>query len=313
MVTVSQAVEHLERWSFVLDPRSDTPQTRREQRRSARISGRDAERERARRKANRPGWQNPTTLITAAAVVAGLLLFVVLVVRPGSSTGTPASSANPFGFVTPPVTIPAGLADGRSLGKADAPVTLDVWADFQCPFCGQLTRTVEPQIIANLVAAGTVRLVAHDFVFLGAGHDPDESTDAAVAARCADKQSRFWDYYEMLFWNQAAENSGGFSRDRLLGMANRLGLDPGTFLTCLTDQSLVAAVAAETAAGRASGVASTPTAFINGQAVVGLKDYATYAGLIATAAAAATPGPGGSPSNTASASPSASAGGSASP
>jgi protein-disulfide isomerase len=215
--------------------------------------------------------------------------------------------------VTPPVTIPAGLANGRSLGKADAPVTMDVWADFQCPVCGRFVTTVEPQIITNLVANGSVRIVAHDFSFIGNGQDPDESTDAAVAARCADRQSRFWDYYEMLFWNQAPENSGGFSRDRLLGMANRLGLDSGAFLTCLTDQSLVAAVTAETVAGAKAGVSATPTIFVNGKPEVGLKDYATYAALIASAAAVATPGPGGSPTSAAPGSSPTSASGSASP
>jgi protein-disulfide isomerase len=273
-----------------LDRRPTAPKTRREERRTRRLAERDAERERARRKASRPAWQDPTVLVTGAALVVGVLLFVLLVVRPGSSSGVPGSSDNPLGLVKPSSEIPAGLANGRSLGKADAPVTIDVWADFQCPFCGQFVRTVEPQIITNDVAKGTVRLVAHDFTFLGAGNNPDESTDAAIAARCADQQGHFWDYYETLFWNQAAtENSGAFTQDRLLAMADLLGLDHARFQACLGDQSLRTAVVTETAAGRTAGVASTPTLFINGHAEVGLKDYPTIAGLIAAAAPSASP------------------------
>ena len=186
-------------------------------------------------------------------------------------------------------------------------MTLDVWADFQCPFCGQFARTVEPQIVSNLVTKGTVRLVAHDFSFLGARHDPDESTAAAVAARCADRQGKFWDYYEMLFWNQGTtENSGAFAPQRLIAMADLLGLDQAAFSSCLADPAVAAAVATETAAGQQAGVTSTPTTFINGTPVVGLKDYATMASLIEAAAAKASPGA-GAPSGSAPSSPGASA------
>ncbi|HEX7473064.1 MAG TPA: thioredoxin domain-containing protein [Candidatus Limnocylindrales bacterium] len=239
----------------------------------------------------------------------GLALLVLLVVRPGASTGAPTTSDNPLGLVRSSLTIPAGLADGRAVGKADAPVTMDVWADFQCPFCSQFARTVEPQVITNLVAKGTVRLVAHDFSFIGGGHNPDESTDAAVAARCGDRQGHFWDFYETLFSNQGAtENGGAFTRDRLLAMADLLGLDHAAFQSCLDDQSIRAAVVTETAAGTKAGVTSTPTSFINGKQVLGLKDYATIAALIAAAVPSGSPVPSGAPG-----SPSPSAGTSAAP
>jgi protein-disulfide isomerase len=267
-----------------------TAKTRREERRARRLADRDADRERTRRKATRPPWQDPTAIITAGALIVGLVLVILFVVRPGSGSGEPSGSGNPFGLVKPTVSFPAALANGRSVGKADAPVTVDVWADFQCPFCGQFARTVEPRIITDLVTKGTVRLVAHDFTFLGAGRNPDESTNAAVAARCADRQSRFWDFYEMLFWNQGTtENSGAFAKARLLAMADLLGLDHAAFSSCLDDPTMVTAVVTETAAGRQAGVVSTPTTFINGSAVVGLKDYATMASLIAAAAASAAP------------------------
>ncbi len=289
-----------------LDRRPPAPKTRREERRTRRLAERDAERERARRKQSRPAWQDPTLLITGAALIFGLALFVLLVVRPGSSGG-PSSSGNPLGLVKPIVEIPAGLANGRSVGKADAPVAVDVWADYQCPYCGQFARTVEPDIIKNEVAKGTVRLVAHDFTFVGAGYNPDESTDAAVAARCADRQGKFWDYYETLFWNQGeTENSGAYTQERLLAMADLLGLDRAAFQTCQADPTLRTAIVTETAQGRAEGVASTPTSFINGKAVVGLKDYATMAALIAAAAPSGAPagsGASAAPSTGASAAP----------
>lgn len=294
---------------IALDRPPPAPKTRREERRARRIAEREAERDRARRKASRPAWQDPTLLITGAALVVGLVLFVLLVVRPGSSSGGPTSSGNPFGLVKPGVVIPAGLADGRALGKADAPVKVDVWADFQCPFCAQFALTVEPQVITNLVAKGTVRLVAHDFSFIGAGRNPDESTDAAVAARCADRQGHFWDYYLTLFTNQGAtENGGAYTRERLLSMADLIGLDHAGFQTCQADNTVRGAVVTETGQGSAAGVVSTPWVFINGKAVTGPRDYATIATLIAAAARSGSPASSSAPG---SASPS--AGGSAAP
>jgi protein-disulfide isomerase len=276
-----------------LDRRPPAPKSRREERRNRRLAERDAERERVRRKATRPAWQDPTALITGAALVVGLLLFVLLVVRPGSNDGAPASSDNPLGLIKPGVTIPAGLADGRALGKADAPVKVDVWSDFQCPFCGQFATVVEPQVISNLVTKGTVRLVAHDFSFLGSGRNPDESTDAAVGARCADRQGHFWDYYLMVFANQGStENGGAYVRSRLLAMADLLGLDHAAFETCQADQTLRAAVVTETAQGTGLGVNSTPTVFVNGQKATSVRDYATLAALIAAVAPSASPSTG---------------------
>ncbi|HEY6056657.1 MAG TPA: thioredoxin domain-containing protein, partial [Candidatus Limnocylindrales bacterium] len=98
-----------------------------------------------------------------------------------------------------------------------------------------------------------------DFAFLG-----QESTDAAVAARCAGQQDAFWRYHDLLFASQRGENQGAFSRDALLGLARFAGLSLPTFTTCLDDPSVAAAVRAETAAGGRLGVSSTPTLRVEG-------------------------------------------------
>jgi len=246
-------------------------------------------------------------LVTGAAVLVGLVLFVLLVVRPGP-TATPGTSGNPYGFVKPDTTIPTNLVNGRTIGKADAPVEMDVWADFQCPYCSQFARLIEPQVIANQVASGQVKLVAHDFTFIGDGHDPNESLLASVAARCAEKQGAFWQFYQLLFWNQGStENNGTFTQDRLLGMADFLGLDHDAFQTCQADSSLVTAIQQETNQGVAMGIQSTPTSFINGTMVLGLKDFPTISGLIDAAAASASPAAGSPAGSSPGTSPSAAA------
>ena len=94
-------------------------------------------------------------------------------------------SSKTSGLTPPSDPTPIALADGRGIGAADAPVTLDVWADFQCPGCGIFTRATEARIVREYVANGKLRLVFHDYAFIG-----QESIDAAVAARRQTRRAR---------------------------------------------------------------------------------------------------------------------------
>jgi protein-disulfide isomerase len=158
-------------------------------------------------------------------------------------------------------------ASGRVLGREDAPVTVEIWSDFQCPACGLLAREVEPDALHPLIEAGTVRLVYRDLAFLG-----EESVAAAVGGRFAAEQGRFWPYHDLLFANQDGENQGAFRTERLLAIAEAAGLDRAAFERALTDPDLRAAVADETADGHALGVTSTPTLVIDGVAYPGVPD-----------------------------------------
>ncbi len=161
------------------------------------------------------------------------------------------------------------------MGDPGAPVTIDIWSDFQCPACGRLARELEPRLIADHVIPGTVRIVYHDMAFLG-----DESVLAAIGSRYAAEQDAFWPYHDLLFANQDGENQGAFRVERLVAIAEAAGLDPVGFERSLADSAARAAVIKETQAGAAAGVSSTPTLFINGTPYVGLPDYASLSAYI---------------------------------
>ena len=250
-----------------------------------------------------PIWQRPVAIVTAGAIAVAIAALLI-VVRPWATSSPAASGDLPLGLVRPSVTIPAGLADGKALGSAGAPVTVEIWADFQCPVCGRLAREIEPRLVTEFVEKGIVRLVARDFPFLGSGHSPDESLAAATAARCATAQDRYWEYANFLYWNQQGENKGAFRQERLLAMADAVGLNRASFESCLGDPAIRSGVQMELAEGAAKGINSTPTLYVNGQQKVGLPTYDELAAAITQAAGSATPGPLGTP---------ASAGASASP
>lgn len=195
-------------------------------------------------------------VLSVAAVLAAVVFAVVLAAQGSPST----RDATGDGLDPPGAQRPAAVAlDDRALGPRDAAVVVELWEDFQCPACSRFTALVEPSIVERFVSAGDVRIVFRDFAFLGT-----ESTDAAVAARCAGEQTAFWPYHDWLYANQNGENAGWFSGGRLAAIADRVGLDRPAFDACVGGAEARSAVATETAAGRALGIDSTPTIVVDG-------------------------------------------------
>ncbi len=244
-------------------------ETRRERRAEQRLLDREQQRRR-RTEPQRSPLRSPIVVATVIAIAAGFVLIGALVLanRPATS-GTEIVPAN----VVP---APAALVDGRTVGKATAPVTIEEWADFQCPVCEQFATLLEPKLRSTYIADGRVRIVFRDFAFIG-----QESQDAAVAARVAQNMGvSFWTFHDLLYANQGAENKGSFSHDRLADMAVSLGLDRATFLAGLSDKTNIDAVTQETSQGRALGVTSTPTLVINGTVYPGLPVYGKLTTLL---------------------------------
>jgi protein-disulfide isomerase len=125
-----------------------------------------------------------------------------------------------------------------------------------------------------------VKIVFHDMAFLG-----PESTDAGRAAHAAAQQGRFWDMWATLYANQGRENSGAFSRARLIAMADRLGLDVDRFEAEMDSTAAQAAIDDSRADAGRAGVTSTPTLIIEGRAFVGVEPYPDIAAAITAAAA----------------------------
>jgi protein-disulfide isomerase len=244
------------------------PSLRRE-RRAAALARRRGEARRDTRHPRRIG----IGLVSLAALAAEVVLVAVILVLGGSPKPAPAGVVRALA--------PAGIpATGQILGSATAPVTIDLYEDFQCPACEQWGRSVVPSLVRNELAAGAVRIVYHGFAFIG-----PESKAAGRAAWAADQQGRFWDMWATLYANQGLhENGGAFERGRLIAMANALGLDSGRFTTDLDSPAAAAFVADGVADAARAGVTSTPTLIIDGR-ILGNGGYAEVAAAIAVSVA----------------------------
>ncbi|HZR97302.1 MAG TPA: thioredoxin domain-containing protein [Chloroflexota bacterium] len=213
----------------------------------------------AERRPSRRWWL--AVVVAALAVVGGLVL---------------------LGQAQPGATAAAVATAGKVKGDPAAPVTIAVWADFQCPACRLFALGPGRQVEERYVKDGTAKLVWHNLAFLG-----QESVWAAEAADCADAQGRFWDYHDKLYAEQTGENRGAFGKDNLKRFAADLGLDQAAFNACLDSDRYAGQVKAERDAGRQQGVSATPTLFINGQKIQGAPPFEQLAQLITAQAAAA--------------------------
>ena len=277
-----------------------TTSTRRDRRAAQRHARADAGRESRGTRGTRQGSGGRrlgTGTIMLAATLAGVLIVAFV------ATQQLGGRANADTFRDPGLEYPAALMDGASIGRADAPVTLEVWEDFQCPVCARHSLDVEPVLVGTYVRDGVLRIVHHDLAFLGRGGADDESVLAASGAVCANRQDAYWDYAHRVYANQDGENAGGFRPERLRSIAEAAGVDVTGWDACVADAAVRQQVADSTATGIGQGVNATPTMYLNGTMVdpPGLTSAQALGSLI-EAAAAAVPSS-GTPSPVASAAP----------
>ena len=168
--------------------------------------------------------------------------------------------------------------NGLALGDPNAPVTIDVFEDFQCPACQFFTESIEPLIIDYLVKEGKARLVLHNYPFIdGDGaFNGGESDQAANASMCANEQGKFWEMQSVIFANWNGENQGNLSERKLKAFAETLALDTEAFNACFDDKKYQDDVQADFELGQEMGVSGTPSVFVNGQKVGQPGKIATY-------------------------------------
>jgi protein-disulfide isomerase len=117
--------------------------------------------------------------------------------------------------------------DGRVQGKADAPLTLIEYSDFTCGYCLKFFKETLPKLQATYIDTGKVRFVYRDYPRADRG----VGVEAAVAARCAGAQGRYWPMHDRLFGEGSRLDSGSFK-----SAAKSLGLDQTEFGKCFDER-----------------------------------------------------------------------------
>jgi protein-disulfide isomerase len=166
----------------------------------------------------------------------------------------------------------------QARGRADAPVTIVEFTDYQCPFCRRFQAQSWPALARNYVDTGKVRFIVRDLPL----KIHSSARPAAEAAHCAGEQGRFWPMHEALLARETKLDDAS-----LIGKAQQLGLDVSRFRQCVRSNKYQAAIERNATQAAALDVRGTPT-FIIGRTghgeLVGLRiagavpyrDFAAY-------------------------------------
>lgn len=157
------------------------------------------------------------------------------------------------------IKLSVSVDDDPSFGPANAPVTVVMFSDFQCPACAR-THPVLKRLIKEY--GDKVRLVVRDYPLT---MHPN-AFDAALAANAAAKQGKFVEYTEKLYQNQDS-----LDRASLIAFARELGLNEKQFEIDLSDAANAVEVRKDMADGDSYGVGGTPAIFVNGVKVHSLS------------------------------------------
>jgi protein-disulfide isomerase len=143
------------------------------------------------------------------------------------------------------------------LGKANAPVTMIEFADLQCPFCRDYTKSALPALVARYVRPGKTKVVFSGMHFIG----PD-SEKALRAVYAAGLQGRLWEYLDLLYKSQGPENAGWVTDDLLRSVGASLpGFDTNKMLADMSSAEVTNALATSDQQAQNASVSSTPTFF----------------------------------------------------
>jgi protein-disulfide isomerase len=226
----------------------ETKEEQREQARRDRELRESLERSKAQRKRR--------LAMVGGALAAAAVVVVVAILISSSTSDTPGGS--PKGKASGSGKAASLMSDipqkGNVLGSPDAKVTLQEFADLQCPHCRDFTTQVYPTIVERYVRTGKVKIVFRNFPILG-----QDSVRAAFTAESAAKQDKMFDFNDVFYANQGPEESG-YVTDAFLRKVGRgvPGLDVDKLLAQRKDPAITTTLRQVQKDAAANGIDGTP-------------------------------------------------------
>lgn len=157
-------------------------------------------------------------------------------------------------------------ARDNSMGDPNAPITIEEFSDFQCPFCERFHEETEPLLRQYYVETGKVQFIyrsmgnfVSDNIARSRGTPAKtESRDSALAAYCAGDQDKFWDMHAHLFANALGEDVGSYTDKRLKQIAETTGLDMAAFNDCYDSGKYLDRIQEDFEDGQSANINGTP-------------------------------------------------------
>lgn len=225
----------------------------------------------------------PGAIIVAGVLIAGGLYMGLSGGSSGAAAGgQPAPKA---------VNVKDVKTDGAPfIGKADAPLTMAFWSDFQCPFCkavevggvqGIPTAPSIPDIITKYVDTGKLKIVFKNFVFLGEDSVTAAEYEKAIWELYPDK---YFAWRTAMYKAQDEEGDQGFGDAASIDKLNKTipGVDAAKVKALVAQKKAQydAEIQAETAEGQSFGIQGTPGFIVGTKAIDGAQPLSAFTAAI---------------------------------
>jgi protein-disulfide isomerase len=211
----------------------------------------------------------------ADAILNELKAIHQLLLNPPSTRAAAAAATAPA--VPPSDKVKMSVGTGwYAMGRDDAPVTVVEFTDYQCPFCRRFEADSFAQLKKEYIDTGKVRFVSRD---LPLEFHPNAPA-AAMAARCAGEQHKFWEMRDAMMLDTATD----LGPESILKYGQKTNLDMTAFRTCLSDKKYTEAIKKDTADAGTLGISGTPSFVIGktakdeiaGVRIVGAVPYTVF-------------------------------------
>lgn len=150
----------------------------------------------------------------------------------------------------------------NAMGDSNAPIKMEEFSDFQCPFCERFHEETEPLLRQYYIDTGKVQFIYRsmgNWVSGNIGSGRTESQDSALASYCAGEQNKFWEMHAHLFANVLGEDAGSFTDKRIYAIAEKIeGLDVDQFNSCYDSGKYDDRVQQDLQDGTAANIDGTP-------------------------------------------------------
>jgi len=185
-------------------------------------------------------------IVVAVAMAAGIAVYWS---RQSSASGESAANAAPLAV---------NAGGGHIRGKAEAPLTLVEFGDYECPSCGYYYPMVE-EVLRRY--PDKVKLEFHHYPLI---QMHQHALAAAMAAESASEQGKFWEMHDKLYQHQSQWARDPNPEAQFLAFAAEIGLDANKFMRGMKSPDNERRILEDIQRGSNAKVEGTPTFFING-------------------------------------------------
>ncbi len=217
-------------------------------------------------------YSTPIAIVLAGIIIAGAMYFS------DSKKAVAPVAEKPAGALIDQVSVGVD----PFIGNPNAPVTMAVWFDYQCPACQYNEAMLTEPLVTEYVKAGKLKIIFKDFAFLG----PDSQTLALTARAVWEAYpDKFYEWHKTLFTNQGQENTGWATKAVIDNITKKVaGIDVAVLDGLLAKNSAKyqQAIEADKVEGAKFGVNATPSFIIGDKLQVGVPQYSVVKNMIDT-------------------------------